>query len=175
MPVVMAAFSHSRGFSGAPASCPSASSPARRIPQGRTAKNTIHQMRTKRTTPDVQVMTQRQGVEYSQIARRAIWPRQHSFLSSPRRRRPMVPPPRPLRERRQVEIWVPAYVGTTILVSARAPPLRLLDLDQGAAEILGMQEQHRLVMGADLGLAIAEDAGAVGLSLSRAARMSSTS
>jgi hypothetical protein len=55
MPVVIAALSHNRGRAGAPGSCPSASSPARRMPQGRTAKNTIHQMRTNRTTPLVQV------------------------------------------------------------------------------------------------------------------------
>src|SRR5262245_10483536 len=36
----------------------------------------------------------------------------------------------------------------------------LLQLDQRAAEILGMQEQHGLVMGARLRLAVAEDAGA---------------
>ena len=39
----------------------------------------------------------------------------------------------------------------------------LLDLDQGAAEILGVQEQHRLAVGADLRLAVAEHARALGL------------
>ncbi len=36
----------------------------------------------------------------------------------------------------------------------------LLEFDQGAGEILGMQEQHRLAMGADLGFAVAEHARA---------------
>jgi len=40
--------------------------------------------------------------------------------------------------------------------------LGLLELDQGAGKILGMQEQHRLVMGAGLGLAVAQDARALG-------------
>src|SRR5882724_8182090 len=37
---------------------------------------------------------------------------------------------------------------------------RLLDLDQGSAEILGMQEQHWLAVGADLGLAVPQHARA---------------
>src|SRR4029453_10206084 len=41
--------------------------------------------------------------------------------------------------------------------------LRLLQLDQGAIEILGMQEQHRLVMGPDLRLAVAQHARPPGL------------
>ena len=39
----------------------------------------------------------------------------------------------------------------------------LLQLDQGAGEVLGVEEQHRLVVGTDLGLAVAQDAGAAGL------------
>ena len=39
----------------------------------------------------------------------------------------------------------------------------LLELDQGAAEVLGMEEQHGLAVGADLGFAIAEDARTAGL------------
>src|ERR1700730_14352998 len=37
---------------------------------------------------------------------------------------------------------------------------RLLEFDQRAAEILRMEEQHRLAVGAGLGLAVAEHAGA---------------
>src|SRR6266478_2804484 len=37
---------------------------------------------------------------------------------------------------------------------------RLFDLDEGAAEILGVEEQHRLAMGTDFRLAVAEDARA---------------
>src|SRR5438105_15923292 len=40
--------------------------------------------------------------------------------------------------------------------------LSLLQLDQRAAEILGMQEQHRLVMCAEAWLAVAEHAGPFG-------------
>ena len=36
--------------------------------------------------------------------------------------------------------------------------LGLLELDERATEILGMQEQHGLAVGADLGIALAEDA-----------------
>ena len=39
--------------------------------------------------------------------------------------------------------------------------LGLLELDQRAAEILGMQEQHRLAVGADLWLALAKNARAL--------------
>src|SRR5690606_10031688 len=92
--------STSRGLAGAPASCPSASSPARRMPHGSTAKNTIHQMMTNMTMEDVQVTAS-----------------------------------------------------------------RLLDLHERPAEILGVQEQHRLLVRADLGLAVAEHARALGLEL----------
>ena len=51
----------------------------------------------------------------------------------------------------------------------------LLDLDQRADEVLGMQEQHRLAVRADLRLAVAEHPRARGLQRSRAAMMSSTS
>ena len=51
----------------------------------------------------------------------------------------------------------------------------LLELDQRAAEILGMQEQHRLAVRADLRLAFAKHARACATSRSRAAMMSSTS
>src|SRR5260221_2635880 len=44
-------------------------------------------------------------------------------------------------------------------------PLDLLQLHQRAAEILGMQEQHRLVVGADLWFAVADDPRAAGLEL----------
>src|SRR5204863_1005366 len=37
---------------------------------------------------------------------------------------------------------------------------RLLDLDQRSAEILGVQEQHRLAVSADLGLAVSQHARA---------------
>src|SRR6266702_1922236 len=37
---------------------------------------------------------------------------------------------------------------------------RLFQLDQGAAEILGVEEQHRLAVGADFRLTVAEQAGA---------------
>src|ERR1041384_6332423 len=55
--------------------------------------------------------------------------------------------------------------------STRAPaalrrlrlPSGLLEFDQGAAEVFGGEEQHRLVVGADLGRAVAEHAGAGGL------------
>ena len=46
----------------------------------------------------------------------------------------------------------------------------LLQLDQRAVEILGMQEQHRLAVRADLGLAVAEHARARGLELVARAR-----
>ena len=52
---------------------------------------------------------------------------------------------------------------------------RLFELDQRAAEILRVQEQHRLAVGADLRLAVAEHARALRLQASRAARMSGTS
>ena len=45
----------------------------------------------------------------------------------------------------------------------------LLEFDQRAGEILGMQEQHRLVVGADLGLAVAQHARALRPSACRAA------
>ena len=51
----------------------------------------------------------------------------------------------------------------------------LLELDQRAAEVLGVEEQDRPVVGADLGRAVAENARACATSRSRAARMSSTS
>src|SRR5258708_16303444 len=41
----------------------------------------------------------------------------------------------------------------------------LLEFDQRAAEVLGMQEQHRLVVRADLWRAVAEHARAFGLEL----------
>src|SRR6185437_11844810 len=43
--------------------------------------------------------------------------------------------------------------------------LNLLQLDQRAAEILGMEEQHGLVVGAELGLAVAQDARPFALEL----------
>ena len=46
----------------------------------------------------------------------------------------------------------------------------LLELDQRAAEVLGVQEQHRLVVGADLRLAVAEHARALAPSAGRARR-----
>src|SRR5205823_3567652 len=39
--------------------------------------------------------------------------------------------------------------------------LRLLQLDQGAVEVLGVQEQNRLVMGTEPGLAVAQHARAL--------------
>src|SRR5712675_1628968 len=47
----------------------------------------------------------------------------------------------------------------------RASNLRLLDLDQRAAKVLRVQEQHRLTVGADLRIAVAEDARAFRLEL----------
>src|SRR5208283_833834 len=49
--------------------------------------------------------------------------------------------------------------------SCAALPSRLLEFDERAAKILGMQEQHRLAMRADLRLAVAEHARALGLQL----------
>src|SRR5580693_2554833 len=49
-------------------------------------------------------------------------------------------------------------------IRARAG-LNLLELDQGAAEILGMEEQYRLVVSAEFGLAVAKHARAFGLEL----------
>src|SRR5258708_2741978 len=43
--------------------------------------------------------------------------------------------------------------------------LDLLEFDQRAREVLGMQEQHRLVMRADLGFAVAQHPRALGLEL----------
>ena len=52
----------------------------------------------------------------------------------------------------------------------------LLQLDQSAIEILGMQKDHRFAMCADFRLSGAEDTGASGsLRWSRAAMISSTS
>ena len=63
------------------------------------------------------------------------------------------------------------------LIAARGNPvgpqshlvhcLSLFDLDQRAAEILGVQEQHRLAVGADLRLAVAEHPRACAQSVAR--------
>ena len=42
----------------------------------------------------------------------------------------------------------------------RCGPSGLLEFDQGAAEVLRVQEQHRLAVGADPGFAVAQDPGA---------------
>ena len=51
-----------------------------------------------------------------------------------------------------------------------SPSPGLLQLDQRAAEVLGVEEEHGLVVGAGLGLAVAEDAGARGLQRDRGRR-----
>src|SRR5664280_1046259 len=54
----------------------------------------------------------------------------------------------------------PIEVGDMLFGTMR---LRLLEFDQSAAKILRMQEQHRLAVGADLRLAVAEHARALRL------------
>src|SRR5439155_15186717 len=61
--------------------------------------------------------------------------------------------------------WADAAIPTRLLRYARNDTVlrsvsRLFQLDQGAAEILGVEEEHRLAVGPDFWLAVAEHAGA---------------
>src|SRR4051794_31602437 len=57
------------------------------------------------------------------------------------------------------------HARSPMIIVRNTSELDLLQLDQGAGEILGMQEQHRLVVGAYPGLAVAQHPRSPGLEL----------
>ena len=60
-------------------------------------------------------------------------------------------------------IPVTQLMANSSAVRPRRPSSRLFEFDQGAAKVLGVQENHRLAMGAGLGLAVAQDPRALTL------------